>query len=145
MPFSCNRTALASAVTLASALMASATVHANDTITLQDVVVSASGFEQKITDAPASISVISREDLQQKRYNNLAQALGDVEGIDIGQGTGKTGGLNISIRGMPSQYTLILIDGRRQNAAGNVTPNGFGETSTSFMPPLSRSEERRGG
>lgn len=140
MPFSCKRTALASAVTLASALMASAAAHANDTITLQDVVVSASGFEQKITDAPASISVISREDLQQKRYNNLAQALGDVEGIDIGQGTGKTGGLNISIRGMPSQYTLILIDGRRQNAAGNVTPNGFGETSTSFMPPLSAIE-----
>ena len=83
----------------------------NAPVTLNDTVVSASGFEQKITEAPASISVISREDLQQKRYNNLAQALGDVEGIDIGQGTGKTGGLNISIRGMPSQYTLILIDG----------------------------------
>jgi len=112
----------------------------NAPVTLSDTVVSASGFEQKITEAPASISVISREDLQQKRYNNLAQALGDVEGIDIGQGTGKTGGLNISIRGMPSQYTLILIDGRRQNAAGNVTPNGFNETSTSFMPPLSAIE-----
>ncbi len=109
----------------------------NAPVTLNDTVVSASGFEQKITEAPASIS---REDLQQKRYNNLAQALGDVEGIDIGQGTGKTGGLNISIRGMPSQYTLILIDGRRQNAAGNVTPNGFNETSTSFMPPLSAIE-----
>ncbi|MCQ4299941.1 TonB-dependent receptor [Pseudomonas songnenensis] len=112
----------------------------NAPVTLNDTVVSASGFEQKITEAPASISVISREELQQKRYNNLAQALGDVEGIDIGQGTGKTGGLNISIRGMPSQYTLILIDGRRQNAAGNVTPNGFNETSTSFMPPLSAIE-----
>lgn len=109
-------------------------------VNLDAMVVSASGFEQKITDAPASISVISQEDLQQKRYNNLAQALGDVEGIDIGQGTGKTGGLNISIRGMESKYTLILIDGRRQNAAGNITPNGFGETSTSFMPPLSAIE-----
>ncbi|MBA1271895.1 TonB-dependent receptor domain-containing protein [Stutzerimonas azotifigens] len=109
-------------------------------VTLGTTVVTASGFEQKVTDAPASISVISAEELQQKRYNNLAQALGDVEGIDIGQGTGKTGGLNISIRGMPSQYTLILIDGRRQNAAGNVTPNGFNETSTSFMPPLSAIE-----
>jgi len=134
----CSRTALASAIALASTLATSA--HANEPLTLSDVVVSASGFEQKTTDAPASISVISRKDLQQKRYNNLAQALGDVEGIDIGQGTGKTGGLNISIRGMPSQYTLILIDGRRQNAAGNVTPNGFGETSTSFMPPLSAIE-----
>jgi outer membrane receptor for ferrienterochelin and colicins len=109
-------------------------------VKLQNMVVSASGFEQKITEAPASISVISQQDLQQKRYSNLAQALDDVEGIDIRQGTGKTGGLNISIRGMPSDYTLILIDGRRQNTAGNVTPNGFNETSTSFMPPMSAIE-----
>ena len=107
---------------------------------LGSTVVSASGFEQKITDAPASISVVSNADLQKKRYSNLAQALDDVEGIDIKQGTGKTGGLNISMRGMPSDYTLILIDGRRQNPAGNVTPNGFNETSTSFMPPMSAIE-----
>lgn len=104
------------------------------------VVSTAAGYEQKITDAPASISVISNEDLQRKRYSNLAQALDDVEGIDIKQSTGKTGGLNISIRGMSSDYTLVLIDGRRQNPAGNVTPNGFNETSTSFMPPMSAIE-----
>ncbi|WP_296220131.1 TonB-dependent receptor plug domain-containing protein, partial [Pseudomonas sp. UBA2684] len=131
-----SRTALASAITLASAM----SVHANEPIALQDVVVSAAGYEQKITEAPASISVLSQEDLQQKRYSNLAQALEDVEGIDVRQGTGKTGGLNISIRGLPSDYTLILIDGRRQNTAGNVTPNGFNETSTSFMPPMSAIE-----
>lgn len=130
------RTALASALVSCSFFA----LADSNPITLGDTVVSASGFEQKITEAPASISVISQEDLQQKRYNNLAQALGEVEGIDIGQGTGKTGGLNISIRGMDSKYSLILIDGRRQNAAGNVTPNGFGETSTSFMPPLSAIE-----
>lgn len=138
MPSVCNRTVLASAITLASAVMANA--HANEPIALKDVVVSASGFEQKITDAPASISVLSQQDLQQKRYSNLAQALEDVEGIDVRQGTGKTGGLNISIRGLPSEYTLILIDGRRQNTAGNVTPNGFNETATSFMPPMSAIE-----
>ncbi len=138
MPSVCNRTVLASAITLASAVMANA--HANEPIALKDVVVSASGFEQKITDAPASISVLNQQDLQQKRYSNLAQALEDVEGIDVRQGTGKTGGLNISIRGLPSEYTLILIDGRRQNTAGNVTPNGFNETATSFMPPMSAIE-----
>lgn len=107
---------------------------------LDTVVVTAAGFEQKLVDAPASISVLSREDLEERRYINLAQALADVEGIDINQGTGKTGGLNISIRGMPSEYTLILIDGRRQNNSGDITPNGFGETSTSFMPPMSAIE-----
>ncbi|WXL25054.1 TonB-dependent receptor [Ectopseudomonas mendocina] len=138
MPTHYKRSLLASAIALTGTFAAYS--HAEEALTLDNVVVSASGFEQKITEAPASISVISQEDLLQKRYNNLAQALGDVEGIDIGQGTGKTGGLNISIRGMPSEYTLILIDGRRQNAAGNVTPNGFNETRTSFMPPISAIE-----
>ncbi|MGT0150040.1 TonB-dependent receptor plug domain-containing protein [Vibrio metschnikovii] len=61
--------------------------------------------------------MISRADLEMKRFANLAEALQDQEGIDVFSNTGKTGGLNISIRGMPSEYTLILIDGRRQNVA----------------------------
>ena len=126
---------------LACSALSSNAIFANPSpAQLGSTVVSASGFEQKITDAPASISVVSHADLQKKRYSNLAQALDDVEGIDIKQSTGKTGGLNISMRGMPSDYTLILIDGRRQNPAGNVTPNGFNETSTSFMPPMSAIE-----
>ncbi|NML06940.1 TonB-dependent receptor [Sphingomonas sp. G-3-2-10] len=105
-----------------------------------EIVVTAAGFEQKITNAPASISVITREDLQVKRFGSLAEALGDVEGVDVGATAGKTGGLNISIRGMPSDYTLVLVDGRRQNSPGSVTPNGFGETSTGFLPPFSAIE-----
>lgn len=119
---------------------ATMTAYANESVQLESLVVSAAGFEQKLTEAPASITVISREQLQHKRYSNLAQALEDVEGIDVRQGTGKTGGLNVSIRGMPSDYTLVLIDGRRQNAAGNVTPNGFNSTANTFMPPLSAIE-----
>lgn len=123
------------------ALLAASVALANQqSVRLADTVVTAAGFEQKVTDAPASISVISQEDLQRNRYSNLAQALDGVEGVDIRQGTGKTGGLNISLRGMPSEYTLILIDGRRQNPGGDVTPNGFGDTNTSFMPPMSAIE-----
>ncbi|WP_341643482.1 TonB-dependent receptor domain-containing protein [Thauera sp. SDU_THAU2] len=107
---------------------------------LGSVVVSASGFEQDLKEAPASISVVTRQDLETKQFRDLAEALQDVEGIDVRGSTGKTGGLNISIRGMPSDYTLILIDGRRQNVAGDVTPNGFGDALTSFIPPLSAIE-----
>ena len=127
---------LAAPPVLAEASVAAAT----EAVDLDAVVVTAAGYEQKLVDAPASISVISQADLRQRRYSNLAQALADVEGIDINQGTGKTGGLNISIRGMPSAYTLVLIDGRRQNNSGDITPNGFGETSNSFMPPMSAIE-----
>nr|WP_261935987.1 TonB-dependent receptor [Sphingomonas bisphenolicum] len=101
------------------------------------IVVTAAGYEQNIVEAPASITVLGREELQEKRFGSLAEALQDVQGVDVGGEAGKTGGLNISIRGMPSDYTLVLIDGRRQNAPGGVTPNGFGETSTSFLPPFS--------
>lgn len=107
---------------------------------LDELVITASGFEQKVTDAPASISVLSQQDLQKNQFSNLGEALETVEGLDVRQSTGKTGGMNISIRGLPSEYTLILIDGRRQNPPGDVTPNGFGDTSTSFIPPISAIE-----
>jgi outer membrane receptor for ferrienterochelin and colicins len=83
---------------------------------------------------------VTRQELETKNFRDLAEALQGVEGIDVMGGTGKTGGLDISIRGMPSDYTLILIDGRRQNVAGDVTPNGFGAALTSFMPPMSAIE-----
>lgn len=41
---------------------------------------------------------------------------------------------------MPASYTLILIDGIRQNGTSDVTPNGFSAMNTSFMPPLSAIE-----
>ncbi|ODT85608.1 TonB-dependent receptor [Phenylobacterium sp. SCN 70-31] len=100
------------------------------------LVVTAAGFEQKLTQAPASVTVLPRVELEQMRATSIAEALSMVEGVDVGGAVGKTGGLNINIRGMGSDYTLILVDGRRQNTAGSVTPNGFGETSTSFLPPI---------
>lgn len=107
---------------------------------MDEIVVTATGFEQNLSQAPASVTLIPRIELQMQRVNSLAEALSSVPGVDVGNGVGKTGGVNISIRGMPSDYSLVLVDGRRQNAAGNVTPNGFGETSSSFIPPVSAIE-----
>ena len=124
------------ALSLAVMYASNASAEALATVEMQQVVISAAGFEQDIKKAPASITVLTRDELAEGRFGNLTQALESVEGIDVGAAADKTGGMNISIRGMPSDYTLVLIDGRRQNAAGNVTPNGFGGTQTSFMPPL---------
>jgi len=115
----------------------SADAHRNP---LTEIVVTAAGFEQSMERAPASVSVVGREALQSMQYRDLAEALKNVEGIDVRGGTGKTGGLNVSIRGMPSDYTLFLIDGRRQNAPTEVGQNGFGDALTSFMPPASAIE-----
>ncbi|WP_408619061.1 TonB-dependent receptor [Celerinatantimonas sp. YJH-8] len=101
------------------------------------MVVTANGYQKKITDSPASISVISQQDLQTKNYMNLGEALSGIEGVDVRSDTGKTGNLSVSIRGMPSNYTLILIDGVRQSASTDTTPNGFGSMSSAMMPPMS--------
>nr|WP_312445179.1 TonB-dependent receptor [Brevundimonas naejangsanensis] len=105
-----------------------------------DVVVTASGFEQRITQAPASISVLPRQEIEEIRATSIAEILNNIEGVDTGSGVGKSGGQTINIRGMGPDYTLILIDGRRQNTAGSVTPNGFNETANSFLPPVSAIE-----
>lgn len=137
-----RRTCLATAISAAFAatpVLAQETVNAADD-DMEVIVVTAAGFEQRLIDAPASISVLTNEELQTRQYTNLAEALAGIPGVDIRNGIGKTGGLNIEMRGMPSQYTLILVDGRRQNASGDIAPNGFGEYSTSFLPPLSAIE-----
>lgn len=42
------------------------------------VVVTATGFEQKIQDAPASISVITKQQIEDKAYRDVTDALKDV-------------------------------------------------------------------
>lgn len=133
-----SRSLLASAIALTC--LGQTAIADEATLELDDLVVSAAGFEQKITEAPASISVISGEELQKKRVSSLAEALSEVEGVDVSGSVDKTGGMNISIRGMGSEYTLILIDGKRQNPAGNITPNNFVGTKSSFLPPVSAIE-----
>ncbi|HBD19341.1 MAG TPA: TonB-dependent receptor [Arenimonas sp.] len=133
-----HRLCLAIALAISPAAFAA---PAPEPATLDEVVVTAAGFEQAVREAPASISILTRAELEAKPWHGLAEALSDVPGIDVGAAVDKTGAPSISIRGMPSDYTLILIDGRRQNAPGGVTPNGFGETSTSFLPPFSAIEQ----
>ena len=42
--------------------------------TMEEVVVSASGFEQELKNAPASISVVTRQELETKNFRDLAEA-----------------------------------------------------------------------
>ena len=104
--------------------------------TLDAVVVTASGFEQKITAAPASISVITQEELATRPYMTLIDAVRDLEGVDVGETSDKTGQKTISMRGMGADYTLILIDGKRQNNHGDIYPNNFGGNQFNHIPPL---------
>lgn len=130
--------ALLAAVISAGAVLASGaaraqSVHDDGYTELESSVVSASGYAQDVREAPASVSVISREELEDKPVTDLGSAIGDVPGVDID--TTKMGNSTISIRGFDSAYTLLLIDGRRQNVSTAMMDNGF-DPSTTFIPPV---------
>src|SRR5690606_32922803 len=72
---------IALAATPVLAAPAPAPAPASEPSTLDTVVVTATGYEQKIVDAPASISVITREDLAQRPYITLLDAVRDLEGV----------------------------------------------------------------
>ncbi|MDA3969248.1 TonB-dependent ferric enterobactin receptor CfrA [Helicobacter ibis] len=113
--------------------------NANEEYRLDKSVVSASGFMQDVKEAPATISVITKEELSTKPYRDIAEAISDIPGVDLHASKGKTGSYLITMRGITG-YTLILIDGRRQSVSGQIGPNGFSEAPSVFMPPLSSIE-----
>lgn len=115
--------------------LATSNLIAAEDRSVQEIVVTASGFEQKITDAPASISVISQEEIMTRPHVNLLDMLKYQEGVDIGTSRDKTGQGSVSMRGLTGEYTLYLIDGKRQNNHGDIYPNNFGGNAFGHMPP----------
>ncbi|GGY35573.1 TonB-dependent receptor domain-containing protein [Pseudoduganella albidiflava] len=101
---------------------------------LATVVVTASGYEQNIRDAAASITVITGSEIAKRSYTDLADVLKFVPGVAV-QGSGTE--QSISIRGMGNAYTLFLIDGRPAQGGDTFEFNGGGRgQQISFMPPL---------
>src|SRR5690606_17502485 len=80
------------------------TDDAQGVVQLKNVVVTASGFEQNVVDAPASISVVPREKLEQGSYRDLNDALRDIPGVIITANGDNNGRGDISLRGMGSAY-----------------------------------------
>lgn len=111
-------------------------VSNDGSIKLNQIVVSATGFEQNITDAPASISVVPGEELERGSYRDLGDALRDVQGVAV---TGAAAERDIFIRGLPGSYTLILVDGKRQSTRDART-NGNSGFEQSFLPPANAIE-----
>ncbi|MEE4083374.1 TonB-dependent receptor domain-containing protein [Pseudomonas viridiflava] len=125
-------------VNVALACLASGQVYAAEPViesanvlSLDDVVVTAAGFEQNLEDAPASMTVITGDELRKRSFRDLTDAVRDVEGVTVNGGANET---DISIRGMPADYTLILVDGKRQSARESRV-NGNSGYEQSFIPP----------
>ncbi|WP_426076460.1 TonB-dependent receptor domain-containing protein [Janthinobacterium sp. PSPC3-1] len=97
--------------------------------TLATVVVTASGTAIDIKDAPASISVITREEIERQPVIDLNTLLRRIPGVT--GGTSPVGEESkIKLRGLPDKYTLILVDGKRMGSSAD----------TAYRPDLGRQD-----
>jgi vitamin B12 transporter len=77
----------------------------------EQVVVSATRFDIPLDQSPASVSVISSEDLEQKQIERVSDALREVPGLSVVE-TGTAGQLtSVFTRGLRSEHTQVLLDG----------------------------------
>jgi len=105
--------------------MASTNAVAELPTMLDTVVVSATRSEQPTVPTPASITVISEQDIAQSGARNVAELLRGRAGIQVRDfyGDGSSGAV-FDIRGFGSfaiSNTLIMVDGRRLNSASDMS------------------------
>lgn len=100
--------------------MAQGTTTARDTAqAISAVVVTASGSGVDARSAPASVSVITRAEIERLPVQSIGEILGCLPGVT--GGLSPTGEMSkIKLRGLPDNYTLILINGRRMGTSRDV-------------------------
>lgn len=81
-----------------------------------NVVVAASKYEQKTTEAPSSVSVVTQEEMKLYGYRTLADILASLQGFNV---TYDRNNSYLGVRGLSlgdfNSRVLLLIDGHRMN------------------------------
>ncbi|MEG0651427.1 MAG: TonB-dependent receptor [Acinetobacter sp.] len=109
--------------------------HAQEAIAekLATITLTATQTEHDQKSAPASISIITQEDLAKRPVYDLADALQNTAGIHINSSSAY-GREEIKIRGLDSDYTLILVNGRRINSRDALTSGYSNDFDLSSIP-----------
>lgn len=109
---------------------------------LPEVVVTATATPRALQTAPASVTVVDRQALSRRPVQDLTDVLRDVPGVTVnGAGLTRRG---ISIRGMPSEHTLFLVDGRRVNGSASAIAHADFELNWVPVEAMDRVEIVRG-
>src|SRR6266480_1217045 len=87
------------------------TTNDQDEAEAAPVIVSATRTDIPLDQSPASVSVITSEDIEQKQIERVSNALREVPGLSVVQ-TGTAGQLtSVFTRGLRSEHTQVLLDG----------------------------------
>jgi len=95
---------------------------------IEVLVVTASGYESTIAEAPASISIVNSEQIKQQPVKDLVDVLKNLPGVS--NHTTQGGRNGIMIRGLDEDYVLRLVDGKRVSSSTGIwRRNNFDNTS----------------
>ncbi|MBK4215035.1 TonB-dependent receptor [Paracoccus caeni] len=116
--------------------------EADAPVLLDTIVITATQGERSQRDAPATISVVDGAALRQKPINDLSDALAGTPGVTLdGVGMGNRG---ISLRGMNSDHTLVLVDGARISTSSSAVAHSDYEHGWVPSAAIDRVEVVRG-
>ncbi|WP_419769721.1 MAG: TonB-dependent receptor plug domain-containing protein [Candidatus Marinarcus sp.] len=100
-----------------------ATTHsqADERVLSTITVTSATKSEQSIKDVTSNVSVITKEEIEERHYTSVVEALNSVSGIDFNS-NGSIGSIsNVYLRGMANNRVLVLVDGVRFQDPSNTS------------------------
>ena len=102
---------VSAAVLAALAMPVFAADGAGAAIQTKDVLVTATKTEAEVKAVPQAVEVITAEDIQRTGANDVLTALSLANNLNLSR-AGMTGNA-VSLRGMSTNHTLILVDGKR--------------------------------
>jgi len=80
---------------------------------LNDIVVSATKVSQSIEETTASVQVMTQEEITQRGYTSVVEALNGLAGVGFTQEGGLGGLTKLYVRGMGGARVLVLVNGVR--------------------------------
>ncbi len=82
---------------------------------MDEIVVTANRSETALHEVGSSITVITREEIEQRQQPFVLDLLRTVPSLDVVRNGGDGGPTYVGIRGAKSEHTLVLMDGVRMN------------------------------
>src|SRR3989449_7856767 len=121
------------ALTLTFVVGSAAAARAQEPSTPMDpVVVTATKTETPVGQTGSSVSVLTREQIEQRQATDVLQMLREQPGFSLIQSGSRGGTTSIFTRGGNSDMNLVLVDGMKVNQGGgtfdfaNITTVGIG-------------------
>ncbi|WP_117232453.1 TonB-dependent receptor domain-containing protein [Vibrio maerlii] len=110
----------------------------------EQMVVTATRTETSLKTAPASMSVITAEDIENNPGITLGDIVAEATSVQVDLDSTRAGRQTVSIRGMDADYTLIMVNGRRMSSASAIIRGNDFDLATIPANSIERVEIIRG-